>query len=43
MQQRSCSESDAYRAMQKMAMDRNRKMVEIAEDVLAVLQIVQTD
>lgn len=41
MQQRGCTEAEAYRAMQKMAMDRKKRMGEIAEDVISVLKLVR--
>ncbi len=36
MQQRGCSEQEAYHTLRKTAMDRNRRMVEIAQNIIDV-------
>jgi len=36
MEQRGCTEAEAYRMLQKMAMDQKRRLAEIAQDVLSV-------
>jgi response regulator NasT len=40
MQQKGCSEEEAYRDMRKMAMDRNMRLVEVAESVLAIAKLL---
>lgn len=40
MQQRNLSEPEAYRLLQKMAMDRKRKLVEIADDVIEMAALL---
>lgn len=40
MKRRSCDEQTAYRAIQKAAMDRNLKMVDVARQVLNVSDLV---
>lgn len=42
MRQCNCDEAAAYQRLQKMAMDRRKRMVEVAEDVLAVADVLQT-
>lgn len=42
MKRRSCDEQTAYRAIQKAAMDRNLKMVDVARQVLNVSDLMQT-
>lgn len=42
MKRRSCDEQTAYRAIQKAAMDRNLKMVEVARQVLNVSDLMHT-
>lgn len=39
MQQRDCSEDDAYKALRKLAMDRNEKLVNIAKNVIEVTKL----
>ena len=41
MEQRSCTEAEAYRMLQKMAMDRKRRLAEIAQDVLSVAEVLK--
>jgi len=36
MQQRGCSEDEAYQVLRKSAMDRNRRMVEVARNIIDV-------
>lgn len=40
MQQRSCSEDMAYRALRKMAMDRSRSVAEVAAEVIAAERLL---
>lgn len=40
MQQRHCTEQEAYQALQKLAMARNRRLVEVAENVLSAAQLL---
>lgn len=40
MQQRRCSEEQAYAALRKLAMDRNRRLVEVAQDVIAMAKLL---
>lgn len=42
MKRRSCDEQTAYRAIQKAAMDRNLKMVEVARQVLNVSDLMHS-
>lgn len=42
MKRRSCDEQTAYRAIQKAAMDRNLKMVDVARQVLNVSDLIRT-
>ena len=39
MAQRKCSEDDAYKALRKLAMDRNEKLGEVARSVLEVAKL----
>jgi hypothetical protein len=39
MQQRNLSEADAYRTLQKLAMDRKRKLVDVARSVLDMAEL----
>ena len=39
MQQRSVTEPEAYRLLQKMAMDRKRKLVDVAGDVIEMAEL----
>jgi response regulator NasT len=41
MKQRGCTEAEAYRVLQKMAMDRKKRLVEIAQDVLSVAEVLK--
>ena len=41
MEQRSCTEAEAYRMLQKMAMDRKRRLAEIAQDILSVAEVLK--
>ncbi|MDH5480215.1 MAG: ANTAR domain-containing protein [Nitrosomonas sp.] len=40
MKQRSCSEDDAYKALRKLAMDRNEKIVTVAKSVIEVSELL---
>jgi len=40
MQKRSLAEADAYRRMQKMAMDQKRRLVEVADQVIAMEEVL---
>lgn len=40
MKQRSCSEDDAYKALRKLAMDRNEKIVNVARSVIEVSELL---
>jgi len=40
MQRSNISENDAYKAMRKMAMDKNIKMVELAKSVISASEIL---
>lgn len=42
MRRRSCDEQTAYRAIQKAAMDRNLKMVDVARQVLSVSDLMHS-
>ena len=39
MSQRKCAEDDAYKALRKLAMDRNEKLVEVAKSVIEVAKL----
>lgn len=39
MKHKTCSEEEAYEAMRKMSMDTNKRMSQIAEDVIGVLEL----
>ena len=39
MAQRKCSEDDAYKALRKLAMDRNEKLVEVAKSVIEIAKL----
>jgi two-component system, response regulator / RNA-binding antiterminator len=41
MEQRNCTEAEAYRMLQKLAMDQKRKLVEIAQNVLSVVEVLK--
>ena len=41
MEQRGCTEAQAYRMLQKMAMDRKKRLAEIAQDVLSVAEVLK--
>ena len=43
MEQRGCTEAEAYRMLQKMAMDRKRRLAEIAQDVLSVTEALKNE
>ncbi len=36
MRQRRCTEDEAYNALRRLAMDRNRRLAQVAEDVIAM-------
>lgn len=40
MKQRSCSEDDAYKALRKLAMDRNEKIINVARSVIEVSELL---
>lgn len=40
MRQRNCGEEQAYQAMRKMAMDRNRRLAEIAQSVIDAAELL---
>lgn len=40
MKQRSCSEDNAYKALRKLAMDRNEKIVNVAKSVIEVSELL---
>lgn len=40
MQRRGCSEEEAYRALRKLAMDQNRRLAEVAENLLSVADML---
>ena len=42
MEQRGCTEAEAYRRLQKMAMDRKKRLAEIAQDVLSIAEVLKT-
>ncbi|MEM7469491.1 MAG: ANTAR domain-containing protein [Pseudomonadota bacterium] len=41
MQRKSLGEADAYRAMQKMAMDRNMRLVDLSETIISAAEILK--
>lgn len=41
MEQRGCTEAEAYRLLQKMAMDRKKRMAEVAQDVLSITEVLK--
>ncbi len=41
MEQRGCTEAEAYRMLQKIAMDRKKRLAEIAQDVLSVTAVLR--
>ena len=40
MKQRNCSEDDAYKALRKLAMDRNEKIVAVAKSVIEISELL---
>lgn len=40
MERRGCSEEEAYRALRKLAMDQNRRLAEVAENLLSVADML---
>lgn len=40
MRQRDCGEEQAYQAMRKMAMDRNRRLAEVAQSVIDAAELL---
>ena len=40
MQQKNIPENDAYQTLRKMAMDRNKRMAEVAENVISVFEVL---
>ena len=42
-QQRGCSEAEAYQALRKMAMNRRKRLVEVAQDVLSVTEVLTSN
>lgn len=40
MRQRDCGEEQAYQALRKLAMDRNRKLVEVAQSVIDAAELL---
>lgn len=40
MTQRKCSEDEAYKALRKLAMDRNEKLIEVAKSVIEVAKLL---
>lgn len=40
MRQRNCDEEAAYRALRKLAMDRNRRLVEVAQSVVDAMELL---
>ena len=40
MQQKSYSEEEAYQALRKVAMDRNQRLAEVAQNVISVLELL---
>ena len=43
MEQRGCTEAEAYRMLQKMAMDRKKRLAEIAQDILSVTEALKNE
>jgi two-component system, response regulator / RNA-binding antiterminator len=43
MEQRGWSEKQAYQAMRKMAMDRNQRMGQVADQLLAMFELMGLD
>jgi response regulator NasT len=41
MQQRGLSEDDAFRALRKLAMDKNQRLVEVAQALLTYAQLLK--
>ena len=41
MEQRGCTEAEAYRLLQKMARDRKKRMAEVAQDVLSITEVLK--
>ena len=39
-QQRGCSEAEAYQVLRKMAMNRRKRLAEVAQDVLSVAEVL---
>ena len=37
-----CGEAEAYQAMRKMAMDRNLRLVDVAENIIAVVGLMDS-
>jgi response regulator NasT len=40
MQQRGCSEDEAYRLLRKAAMDGNKRLAEVAEQLIAMIKLL---
>lgn len=40
MQQKSYSEEEAYQALRKVAMDRNQRLAEVAQNVISILELL---
>ena len=40
MKSRSLSEDDAYKALRKLAMNKNQKLIDVAEDVVSVSELL---
>jgi len=40
MRQRDCDEDAAYKALRKAAMERNRKLVEVAQNVIDAAELL---
>jgi two-component system, response regulator / RNA-binding antiterminator len=43
MRQRGCSEEEAHRALRKLAMDRNKRLGEVAEELIASAQLLNAE
>lgn len=41
MEQRACTEAEAYRLLQKMAMDQKKRLAEVAQDVLSITEVLK--
>ena len=41
MKRRGCSEAEAYRLLQKMAMDGKKRLADVAQDVLSVAEVLK--